>query len=82
MTNVAVQRPTLSATVSGTNITLNVTNGSANAPAWLLLGTNPAQLMSTWAPVYSNLLDGSGHLSLTTNLDKTQKLRLYRVQMP
>jgi len=38
--------------------------------------------MSTWTPVSTNVLDGSGDVSITNLIDKTQRQRYYRIQMP
>jgi fibronectin-binding autotransporter adhesin len=51
--------------ISGTSLTISATNTGAGT-VYLLTSTNVAAPLNTWAPIWTNVLSGSG--SFTTNL--------------
>jgi autotransporter-associated beta strand protein len=51
--------------ISGTSLTISATNTGAGT-VYLLTSTNVAAPISTWTPIWTNVLNGSG--SFTTNL--------------
>jgi len=54
--------------VSGTTLTINATNGTANGQYILWQSTNVALSLSLWTPVLTNVYDSNGSLSLSTNI--------------
>ena len=58
-------RFTAAPVISGTNLTITATNAGAGT-VYLLTSTNLAASISTWTPVWTNVLSGSG--SWSTNL--------------
>jgi len=81
-TNAVVAKPTLAASVSGTNLIVTIMGGPNNAPAWLLQGSNANQQMSTWTKIYSNALDSSGSMRVTNPISPTVPRQFYRAQLP
>jgi len=56
---------TSSPVISGTSLTISATNSGAGG-IYLLTSTNVALPLSSWKPVWTNVVGGSG--SFTTNL--------------
>ena len=54
--------------VSGTTLHLSATNGAIGGQYVLLGTTNVASPLSQWTPVLTNTFDGSGNLTLSTNI--------------
>ncbi|MDE3068484.1 MAG: hypothetical protein KGJ60_13185 [Verrucomicrobiota bacterium] len=62
----APQGPTLGGvSVSGGNLTFNVSGGTAGATFYVLTSTNAAAPLSSWTPVATNQFDTSGGFSFT-----------------
>ena len=51
--------------LSGTNVTINATNGFIGGTYYLLTSTNVAIPFSLWSPVSTNVLGASGNISFT-----------------
>jgi hypothetical protein len=54
--------------VSGTTLTLTATNGTAGGQYLLLESTNLLLPINQWTPVLTNTFNGSGDVSLSTNI--------------
>lgn len=54
--------------VSGTTLTITATNGAVSGRYVLMESTNLATPLANWIPVLTNTFDGSGNLSLSTNV--------------
>ncbi len=63
-------------------VTLNLTNGPANAPCVLLSSTNMATPLSQWTPLATNTLDANGNLmGLTVPADPTATQEFYLLEL-
>ena len=80
----APQPGIVGASLAGTNLVINATNGSGGGTYTLLMSTNVALPLSKWAPVVTNVLGASGNFSVTaTNAvgsGATGQFYLLRVQ--
>jgi alpha-galactosidase len=79
---VAAPPPHLSASVSGTNLVLTVTNGIPTANCYILTATNLNLALSNWTRLATNSFDLSGNLTFTTQVVRTTHACFYRVQLP
>jgi len=80
---VSAAPPSLSSIlVSGTNITLTSTNGSAGGQVIVLTTTNLALPVNQWTPLTTNNYDGTGSFSYTVTGALTSGLpqQFYRLQ--
>jgi len=57
-----------SVSVSGSTLNITATNGASSGSFVLLSSTNVALPFSQWTPVLTNTFDGSGNLTLSTNI--------------
>ncbi len=66
---VAIKHPHItSISVSGTTLNISATNGAAGGQFVLLGSTNVALPFSQWTRILTNNFDGSGNLTLSTNI--------------
>lgn len=69
--------------VNGHALTITATNGAAGGQYVLLQSTNLLLPLSQWTPVLTNTFNGSGDLSLSTNIINPNNPReFYLLQMP
>jgi hypothetical protein len=72
--------PTItSIAVSGTTLTITATGGQTNAPYVLLQSANLATPFPLWTPVFTNSFDGSGDISLSTNVINPNNLSQFYI---
>jgi hypothetical protein len=74
--------PRLTASVSGSNLVLNITNGIPGANCYTLTGTNLNQPLSNWIRLVTNTFDLTGSAFFTNTLSRTNSSRFFRVQLP
>jgi hypothetical protein len=69
--------------ISGTNLTLNCTNGLASGTYYLLTSTNLALPLSQWTSIATNMLNANGNFSIVAsnvvNLNSQQQF--YTIQL-
>jgi hypothetical protein len=69
ITSTLISAPTITSFgVSGATLTLTAANGPANGPFVLLQSGDVTTPRSQWTPVLTNSFDGSGFVSLSTNV--------------
>jgi fibronectin-binding autotransporter adhesin len=66
--------------LSGSNLVLSGSNGTAGAGYYVLFTTNVAQPVSTWTRVLTNSFDGSGNFSVTNTISGPQGFYLLQLQ--
>jgi autotransporter-associated beta strand protein len=79
---IAASPPVLSASISGTNLVLSVTNGIPTANCYILTATNLIVPVSNWTRLATNSFDLNGNLVFTNLVIRTAPARFYRVQLP
>jgi len=71
-----------SITVSGTNVVISGTNGSAGANYAVLTATNVALPLSNWVSLVTNQFDSSGNFSFTNPIVPGEPQRYFRIRTP
>jgi fibronectin-binding autotransporter adhesin len=71
-----------SITVSGTNVVISGTNGSAGANYTVLTATNVALSLSNWVSLVTNQFDSSGNFSFTNPIAPGERQRFFRIRTP
>jgi hypothetical protein len=71
-----------SVTVSGTNLLIQGTNGTASGPYYVLAGTNLALPLSNWTRMSTNAFDLNGAFSFTNTIDPLIPQQFYLLQLP
>ena len=66
--------------VSGTDLTLNVTGGTPNGPWTLLSSTNVALPLIQWGTNSTGTYDGSGNLNTTLLNTATNEAEFFRLK--
>lgn len=67
---------------TGTNMILQVGNGSPGGAAYLLGTTNVTLPLATWSRLATNSFDVSGNLTFTNAMSATVASRFYRIAVP
>jgi fibronectin-binding autotransporter adhesin len=79
----SLTRPTITGfSLTGTSLHLTATNGTPGGNYVLLESTNVLLPQHLWTPVLTNSFDGSGNISLTTNVATTNSIEFYSIQNP
>jgi hypothetical protein len=68
--------------VTGTTLSISGSGGITNGTYSLLMSTNIALPLNQWLTAVTNLFDGAGHFSFTTNLNSTAPQDFYRLAAP
>lgn len=55
----------VSISLSGTNLTLNASNGLSGVTYYTLMSTNVAKPLNQWSPVATNVLGADGNFTIT-----------------
>ncbi len=80
---VAVSQPKFgSITVSGTNVILSGTNGTAGANYAVLAATNVSQPLSNWVSIATNQFGSGGNFSFTNGIALGDPQRFFRIRTP
>lgn len=65
----AIPRPVIqNLSISGGNVVVSGTNGTASGTCYLLSATNLATPLADWTRVSTNAFDGSGHFNITNSI--------------
>jgi hypothetical protein len=70
----------ISATVNG--LVMSGSGGTTNGTYYVLVSTNVALPRNQWAPIATNLFDGSGHFIFTNAINPNSPQTFYLLQMP
>jgi T5SS/PEP-CTERM-associated repeat protein len=80
---VAVSQPKFSTiSVSGTNVILSGTNGTAGQNYAMLTTTNVATPSSNWVSLVTNQFDSNGNFSFTNGIIASERQRYFRIRTP
>ena len=71
-----------SSSISGNNLLMTGSNGTANTSYYVLTSTNVALPMTNWARLITNQFDGSGNFIFSNSIDPATPRLFYRLQLP
>jgi polygalacturonase len=71
-----------SISATGNGLVMSGTGGTINGTYYVLTSTNIALPTSQWAPVATNLFDGSGNFVFTNAINANSPQTFYRLQVP
>jgi len=74
--------PRMCLTLSGTNLMINCTNGTAGGTYYILASTNLMAPLSNWPAVTTNTFDGNGCRVFTNGLDPNFPRRFFLLRTP
>jgi autotransporter-associated beta strand protein len=68
--------------LSGGNLVLSGSGGTANGVYYVLTSTNPATPLTNWIPVLTNYFDNSGNFNFTNPMSTNALQSFYLLQVP